>query len=158
MLSIRSTSMDHWVSVRNTRNIYICHSRVPLPNIYSLISGAFCPVYASETEAADVEMAPAFGRVEVGSWLVFKRNGCCIANSRCAVRRRYPRPDATAGVPTVPLKRSGYPSRIVCIRCSLMFSDPFMQYSPPWFLCFILFGQEKLQKGGVDRRTSHVET
>ena len=76
-----------WVTVHKTRDIYIRHSRVPLPEIYSSLSEAFHKAYTNETaEAPGVEAVPAPGGVEVcwiavlprpgnlGSWLGFERN------------------------------------------------------------------------------------
>ena len=54
---------QHWATVRKPRNIYIHYGRVPLPEIYFSISEAFRP--AGETEASDIEVTPALGRVEV---------------------------------------------------------------------------------------------
>ena len=80
------------MTVHKTRNTHIRHSRVPLPEIYSSISEAFRPAYADETETPDVEAVPGLGGAEVGwiavlpvpgnlgSWLVFERNGCCVTN------------------------------------------------------------------------------
>ena len=72
----------HWV----TGDIYIRHSRVPLPEIYSSLSEVFHKAYADETEVPGVEAVSALGGVEVcwiavlpdpgnlGSWLGFERN------------------------------------------------------------------------------------
>jgi len=78
---------QHWVTVHKTRERYIRHSRVPLPEIYSSLSGAFHKAYVDETEVPGVELAvSALGGIEVcwiavlpdfgnlGSWLGFKRN------------------------------------------------------------------------------------
>ena len=58
--------------------------------IYSLIPEVFHPAYASETRTSDIEAMLALGGVEVGriavlpapgdlgSWLAFERNGCCV--------------------------------------------------------------------------------
>ena len=76
----------YWVTVHKTRDIYIRHSRVPLPEIYSSLSEVFHKAYADETEVPGVEAVAALGGVEVcwiavlpdpgnlGSWLGFKRN------------------------------------------------------------------------------------
>ena len=56
-------------------------------------------------------------------------------DSRCAVWRQYRRPEATDGVLKVPLKGSGYLSRLVCTRCSLTDSHPVRHY-PTW--CILL--------------------
>jgi len=74
------------VTIHKTRDIYIRHSRVPLPEIYSSLSEAFHKAYADETEVPGVEAVSALRGVEVcwiavlpdpgnlGSWLGFKRN------------------------------------------------------------------------------------
>lgn len=36
---------------------YISRSGVPLPNVYSLISGAFCMVYTDETKVPGIKAA-----------------------------------------------------------------------------------------------------
>jgi len=71
--------MRDWVTVHKTRDIYISHSRVPLPE-------TFHNAYADETEAPGVEAVSALGGVEVcwiavlpgpgnsESWLGFGRN------------------------------------------------------------------------------------
>ena len=48
--------------------IYIRHSRVPLPEIYPSISEVFYPPYTGETGTPDVEVAPELDGVEVG-WI-----------------------------------------------------------------------------------------
>jgi len=57
--------MIHWVTIRKTRDIYIRHSRVPLPKIYSSLSEVFHKAYMEETEVPGVEAVSAFGGVEV---------------------------------------------------------------------------------------------
>ena len=64
----------------------VCHSRVPLPEIYSPLSEAFRKAYASETDVLGVEAVSALGGIEVcwiavlpdrgnlGGWLSFERN------------------------------------------------------------------------------------
>ena len=48
--------LGDWVTVHKTREIYIRHSRVPLPpEIYSSLSEAFHKAYADETEVPGVE-------------------------------------------------------------------------------------------------------
>ena len=77
--------------IRKTRNIYIHHSRVPLPEIYSPISGAFPIACADETEVSSVDvMSAPLGGVgmgwiavlsspgDLGSWLVFERTTHCV--------------------------------------------------------------------------------
>jgi len=78
--------MRDWVTVHKTREIYIRHSRVPLPETYSSLSEAFHNAYADETEAPGVEAVSALGGVKVcwiavlpgpgnsESWLGFGRN------------------------------------------------------------------------------------
>ena len=68
-----------WATVHKTRSAYR-HSRVPLPEMYSSISGAFHPVYSGETEISGIEVKPALDGAKVG-WIavVFERNNCCVA-------------------------------------------------------------------------------
>ena len=87
---------------------------------------ALHPAYTGESEASDTEVTPALGEVEVswtpvlpvpsdlGSWLVFERNGCvaipgAISTIRC-----------NGLVLTVPLKGS----RFMCTNCKFMDSHP----------------------------------
>ena len=53
------------MTVHKTRYMYIHHSRVPLPEIYSSLSEAFRIAYAAETEVPSVEAVLALGGVEV---------------------------------------------------------------------------------------------
>ena len=74
------------MTIHKTREIYIRHSRVPLPEVYSSLSEAFHKAYADETEVPGVEAVSALSGAEVrwiavlpdpgnlGSWLGFKRN------------------------------------------------------------------------------------
>ena len=78
-------------------------------------------MWANETGGSDVEVTPACGGVEVHGAAVLpiphSLEGCETAeapDSRRAVWSQYPRPDATVGVLTVPLKGSGYSSRWKC--------------------------------------------
>jgi hypothetical protein len=94
-------------------DIYTRRGRVPLPGIYSPVSGDFRMAYTNKTEASSIEVAPALGGVEVGriailsvtgnsgSRLVSERSGCRVAI--LDVRFRDDVPDATVGIPTVPL-------------------------------------------------------
>ena len=54
--------LNEWVTVHKT--IYIHHSRVPLPEFYSEISGAFPIPYTDETEVPVVGVVSALGGVE----------------------------------------------------------------------------------------------
>lgn len=79
------------MTVPKTREMYIRHNRVPLPDIYSLISEAFRITHTGETETSSIGAALALGRVEVGwvavlpvpgdleSWPVFERNDRRVA-------------------------------------------------------------------------------
>ena len=100
------------MTVHKTRDIYIRHSRVPLPGIYSSLSEAFHKVHTDEIEVPGVEAVSTLDGGQacwiavlpdpgnLGSWLGFKQN------SRCTVwRQSYPWPDRTVGVLTIPLKR-----------------------------------------------------
>ena len=54
-----------WVTIHKTRDIYIRHSRVPLPEIYSPLSEVFHKAYADETEVLGVEAVSALDVVVV---------------------------------------------------------------------------------------------
>ena len=56
------------MAIRETRNICIRRSSVPLPKIYSPVSEAFRVAYADEIEAPGVEVMSTLGEVEVG-WI-----------------------------------------------------------------------------------------
>ena len=74
------------MTIHKTRDIYIRHSRVPLPETYSPLSEVFYKGYADETGVPGVEAVSALGGVEVcwiavlpdpgnsGSWLGFEQN------------------------------------------------------------------------------------
>ena len=53
------------MTIHKTREIYIRHSRVPLPEVYSSLSEAFHKAYADETEIPGVEAVSGLGGVEV---------------------------------------------------------------------------------------------
>ena len=125
------------MTVHKTRERDIRHSRIPLPEIYSL-SEAFRIAYADETGAPGVAVVPALGGVEVGwiavplgpgnlvSWLVFERISRCAAipDTRFGNNIHDPMQWLGPGVLIVPLKGYGYSSRCKCTRCSLMDSHP----------------------------------
>ena len=89
--------------------MYIRHSRVPLPEIYSSLSEAFHKAYADENEVPGVEAVSALGRVEVcwiavlpgpgnlGSWLGFKRNGRSAATPDARFRDNFHAPTQRSG-------------------------------------------------------------
>jgi len=110
------------MTIRNTRNMHIRSSRVPLAEVYFSMSEALRTAWADEIESSSIEMTPAPCGLEVCGVTdrpgpgnsegrpVFKRDD---SDSRCAVWRQYPQPEATDGVLTIPLKGSGYSSRLV---------------------------------------------
>ena len=72
-------------------------------------------------------MAVLSGPGDLEGWLVFERNSdsVVVPDERFGDHQR---PEATDGILTVPLKGSGYSSRLVCTWCSLTYSHP-----PPLF-------------------------
>ena len=94
-------------------------------------------MWTNGTRELGIEVTPACGGVEVyvaavlpaphslGGW----------PDSRCAVWTQYPRPDATVGVLTVPLKGSGCSSRCKCTRCNLTNSHPVIVVSRDHYIC-----------------------
>jgi len=103
------------VTVPRTSDIHIRRRMVPLAEVYCSIPENFPIAWTDKTGELSVEMTQAYGVAEVGEFS-FLPAPCSLGagwdsskkakapDSRSAVWRQYPRPDATVGVLTVPLK------------------------------------------------------